>query len=206
LRSATEVFDSGDHATGVVLAIFGQEELGRSRILRRLAESAAAGENFSATDVQKACDEHLVKQREAVMAITLNDPGEPFDRLIRDTLTLTLGTEEYRQADARLQEALRAKGRRLPQERHEMRMSALYVDFDDDGVSWKRPSHFSRAKAYDVICGAVNDYAGQYDPGRIAIIEEGFPPMAAVRTAISHELNLPSPRWPTDLRAAQRTA
>ncbi len=86
-----------------------------------------------------------------------------------------------------------------------MRTSALYVDLDDDGRTWNRPS-FSRAKAYDVICGAVNDYAGQHDPVRLEMIEGKFPPIATARTAIVAELNLPSPRWPADVHAARQTA
>ena len=206
LRSAAEVFDSGDHATGVVLAMLGQEELGRSRILRDIATDAAAGKKFQPEDIQNACFDHVVKQKAAVLGITLNDPPEPFRSLIKEMLGLTPGTEEYRRANDKLDEAIKAKAKRLPQDRHDMRTSALYVDLDDDGTTWNRPSTLSRTKAYDIISGAVNDYAGQHDPVRIGIIEEKFQAMAAARTAIGAELNLPCPRWPTDVRAAQQTA
>ena len=206
LRSAAEVFDSGDHATGVALAMLGQEELGRSRILRDMAKRVAAGEAFRPEDIQNACFDHVVKQRAAVLGITLNDPPEPFRSLIKEKLGLTPGTEEYRRANDKLDEVIKAKARRLPQDRHDMRTSALYVDLDDDGTTWNRPSALSRARAYDVISGAVNDYAGQYDPVRIGMIEEEFPPMAAARTAIAAQFELPAPRQPSLAQAAQQTA
>ena len=207
LRSAVQVFDSGDRATGVVLAMFAQEELGRSRILREMAKRTAGGETFRPDDIQNACDDHVVKQRAAVLSITLiGEPGGTIDRLMREMMSLRPGTEEYRRANGRLDEAVQAKGKRLPHDRHDMRTSALYVDLDDDGSTWNRPSTLSRAKAYEVICGAVNDYAGQYDPVRIGIVEEEFPPMAAARTAISSQLNLVSPRWPSEVQAARQTA
>ena len=203
LGSAAEVFDRGDHATGVVLAMFGQEELGRSRILRELAKRVATGEKFSAAEVRNACDEHIAKQRAAVLGITLNDPGEPFARFIKEMIRLTPGTEEYRRANIRLEGALQAKVGRLPQERHEMRMASLYVDLSDDGVTWNRPSALSPIRAYNLISGAVNDYAGQWDPVRIEIIEKEFPPIAAARADIGADLDLPSPRQPSGVHAAQ---
>jgi len=206
LRSASELFDSGDHATGVVLAMLGQEELGRSRILRNIAKRVAAGETFRPEDIQNACFDHVVKQRSAVLGITLNDPPEPFRSLIKEMLGLTPGTEEYRRANDRFDEAIKAKARRLPQDRHDMRTTALYVDLDDDGTTWKRPSTLiSRAGAYDVISGAVNDYAGQCDPVRIGMIEKEFPPMAAARTAIAAQFELPAPRQPSLAQAAEKT-
>lgn len=206
LRSAAEVFDSGDHATGVVLAMLGQEELGRSRILRDIAKDAAAGKKFQPEDIQNACFDHVVKQKAAVLGITLNDPPEPFRSLIKEMLGLTPGTEEYRRANEKLDEAIKAKAKRLPQDRHDMRTSALYVDLDDDGVTWNRPSTLSRTKACDIISGAVNDYIGQHDRVRIEIIEEDFPPMAAARTALGAQFELPAPRQPSSAQAAQQTA
>ena len=48
LRSAVALFESGDPSTAVAVAMFGREELGRSRILRVLAQQVKAGGGNSA--------------------------------------------------------------------------------------------------------------------------------------------------------------
>jgi AbiV family abortive infection protein len=177
--------------------MFGREELGRSRMLREMAKRVAAGQQSRPDEIQSSCQDHVAKQRAAVLGLTLaSEPPNPFDRLIREMMALPPGTEEYRQADDKLREAIEAKRKRLPQDRHDMRESALYVDLDNSGTRWVRPSALDRARCYDEICGAVNDYAGQYDPVRIEIVEQEFSEMAAARKAMSPQFDLPAPRWP----------
>jgi len=197
LQSAAFVFDSGDCATAVALAMFGREELGRSRMLRELARRVAAGEQIRADAVQAECEDHVIKQRAAVLGITLiSEPPSPINRLIREMMMLTPGTEEYRRADDKLHEALEAKRRRLPQDRHNMREAALYVDLDDAGTHWLRPSMLDGAHCYEEICGAVNDYAGRYDRFENGDLERDFPEMAAARKGMHSKVALPVPRWP----------
>ncbi|MGB7497818.1 MAG: hypothetical protein WBR26_07785 [Candidatus Acidiferrum sp.] len=51
-------------------------------------------------------------------------------------LVLNPGTEEYRRADEKLREAIEAKRKQLPQDRHDIRESAVYVDLESDGARW----------------------------------------------------------------------
>ena len=57
LRSAVVLFESGDPSTAVAVAMFGREELGRSRILRVLAQQGKTQRCRGQEVVQGACDE-----------------------------------------------------------------------------------------------------------------------------------------------------
>src|SRR5437867_4893873 len=72
LESAALVFNNGDSATGLGLAMFAAEELGRSSILRDLAKGADAGEKIYPENVREACDDHVVKQKQGISAIAFH--------------------------------------------------------------------------------------------------------------------------------------
>ena len=51
--------------------------------------------------------------------------------------------------------------KRAPEARHKSRMRALYVDLDDSGSGWRRPSEVSQGECKKLLNEAANDYANQ---------------------------------------------
>jgi hypothetical protein len=74
-------------------------------------------------------------------------------------------TPEWKAANEQIERLDRQKKRRVPDERHKQRMSALYVD----AVSidrWNRPAkEIARKSAREFLIDAVNDYSVQYSQG-----------------------------------------
>jgi hypothetical protein len=75
---------------------------------------------------------------------------------------MTSGSKEWKAAKEQLEDLRRRKAKRDPGERHEQRMSALYVDPLPGG--WNRPiKEVTQAIASDYLQEAANDYRGSYD-------------------------------------------
>jgi hypothetical protein len=73
-----------------------------------------------------------------------------------------LGSEEWREANDKLEKVSHEKRKRVPDERHRQRMSALYVE-PVSGGSWNRPARtITQEFSQDFVCDAVNDYSLQY--------------------------------------------
>src|SRR5262249_34307778 len=87
LESATLVFNNGDSATGLGLAMFAAEELGRGSILRDLAKRSDAGEKIYPENVEKACDDHVEKQKQGLGGIAFHtDKDTGLGKLIIKTI------------------------------------------------------------------------------------------------------------------------
>lgn len=197
LTSAVLLHDHGDKSTALVLAMFSREELGRSKILRKIAKRVVEGEQLSPEDVRSVCENHLGKQAASALSITLTtQPPSRLDIALRESMSAGPGSEEWQRASKTPHLAIGAIRKRLPQERHEMRERALYVDLGESGTAWLRPSTVDSARCLDEIYGAANDYAGEYDKLRDDVIDADFPEMAAARAGMNPNLTLPEPRWP----------
>ena len=61
LGSATRLFESGDCSTAVAVAMFGREELGRSRLLRDCSGEVRDGKLLQPNEIKKRCDDHVKK-------------------------------------------------------------------------------------------------------------------------------------------------
>src|SRR5260370_23938171 len=70
LRDARILCEAGSYASAVVLTAFAREELGRYKILRGLWRRTMAGESFSVKQIDKRCEQHVEKQKEAMFSIT----------------------------------------------------------------------------------------------------------------------------------------
>jgi hypothetical protein len=85
---------------------------------------------------------------------------------------------------------------RTPAERHQTRMSCLYVDPDDAGTTWKRPRNQARDDSFTFLVDAVNDYSVQYDHyQRGNVLGEG----KELYDSLQHwagRPELPEPEWP----------
>lgn len=197
LYASTAAFDTGDTSTGLALAMLGREELGRSLLLRNLADEVLSGKLLSSTDVQKRCDNHVKKQKAALLSTTLRvtPPGKLADAVQAQSVA-KWGTLAWREARNHIESAISAKLKRDPDDRHRKRMRALYVDLNPDGLTWSRPSNTDRTTAREDIEDAVNDYATARDALRDEFILTSFPKMAAVSLSMNPAPNLVEPRWP----------
>jgi AbiV family abortive infection protein len=198
LRAAVGLFDDGDPATGLVLAMLGREEIGRSRILRRLADEAAAGVCFEAADVTKQCEDHVTKQRAGTFGTTLRVvPSSQLAAALQTSVRSAPGSTEQVAARKVIRAASEAKAKRDPQDRHDLREVALYVDLDPSGTTWSRPCAVASTDARAHIEDAVGDYAIECDALRDEVIENDFPKMAKARAAMNPAPILLEATWPT---------
>jgi AbiV family abortive infection protein len=154
LRDANLLYRSGSYASAVALAEFAQEELGRWRILRDLRTEVLGGKRLKIKDIQDACKDHESKQRAGALSSTIKaDTDSKLGRLLHNSTAA---------AREQLEKLHRRKAKRVPSERHEQRMSALYVDPLPGG--WNRPAKkITKEIAYDRLQEALNDYRGPYD-------------------------------------------
>jgi hypothetical protein len=81
-------------------------------------------------------------------------------KLIMSRIMSVPGSDEWKRTDEALQQLDKVKTKRVPQDRHNLRKLAMYVDPIDD--RWNIPStRISRADARTFIQEARNDYAVQ---------------------------------------------
>ena len=198
LRTAALVHDSGDASTAVVLSMFGREELGRSKILRDLAQSVTQGVRLSPADVQTVCENHVKKQAAGALSTTLRaEPPSQLDAAFRVRMNADPALAESQKASTVIEQATDAKRKRSPLDRHKMRERTLYVDLDETGKGWLRPSDFDSRRAFEEIIDAVNDYAAERDRVRDDVIDQDYPEMAAARANMRPKAVLPKPARPT---------
>jgi AbiV family abortive infection protein len=165
LSGAVTLYKAGKEPTAVGLAMLGREELGKYRLLQgQWRESERTGVYPTVGEVQAACAEHVEKQRKATLSFSFAAAaGSLIDTAIRAQIKHKPQDAEYQQAEQVLQTAIKAGLKRAPEERHNVRMRALYVDLDDSGSSWRRPEQISPEEAKKLLNDAVNDYAIQRD-------------------------------------------
>jgi AbiV family abortive infection protein len=162
LRDAALLYRSGSHASGVALAAFAREELGRWKILLSLRGNVFNGETLTIDDIKARCEDHVTKQRAGMLSLTMRaDQDTRAGQLIMSRIMSSPGSEEWAKTDAAIAQIDRSKKKRVPHDRHEQRESALYVDpISPD--RWNRPSAaISREFARQFIEDARNDYAIQ---------------------------------------------
>jgi AbiV family abortive infection protein len=194
LTDAVTLYRSGAHPSAVVLATFAREELGRSQILRQLRRDVLAGAALTVKDVTKSCRDHEEKLRAGQMSIVQRpEPGSELDTLIRMRMRYSPSSEEGRRAAARLEELTEQQRQATPGLRHRLRMAALYVQPDEVGTGWSRPSDRDREEVRQEIENAANDYRGQYDRMEFGSIELDDPEFHAALRAWGDRPVLPDP-------------
>ena len=194
LTSSVTLFEAGDHSTAVALAMFGREELGRSRILRRLADTVANGATVTPDHVRDACDDHAEKQKAGISSVAMRPDRETgLGKLITKTMENPPASKAWQDAEKQLETITETVVKRMPDDRHQLRMRTIYVDVKESG-SWQRPCTMSREEAHHKITDAVNDYACERD--RLSVTQD-FPAMAdALENMGDPKFSLPPPRWP----------
>jgi AbiV family abortive infection protein len=113
LRDAVRLYENGSYATAVVLAAFGWEELGRSKILLDLWRRRRAGEAVTLEQIDAACGEHVDKQRAGMLSMTMRaDKDTGLGKILTERMTNAPQTKEWKDADATLKQIDEKKAKR----------------------------------------------------------------------------------------------
>src|SRR5712692_3561923 len=157
------LFQAKRFATAAGLALLAHEELGRYRILLRLWERAAAGQDVTADDVERECRDHVAKQRAGQLGLTYHIDRDSQYAKVLQARNAAFRTDAFQKLDAEVRAIDDRLAKRQPAARHERRQDAFYVDLSDDGTRWMRPSDLSRTDCAKALRDAANDYAPQRD-------------------------------------------
>jgi AbiV family abortive infection protein len=161
-RDAVLLYENGSYANAVVMAAFAREELGRSLILLDFWRKRMDGSPVTVEEIDAACDDHEAKQRAGMLGTTIMaDRDSSVGKILTARMKNHPESREWQEADATLNQITDKKNKRTPADRHEKRMSALYVE-PKSGTEWNRPADTSAQTAHDFLQEAVNDYRGRY--------------------------------------------
>jgi AbiV family abortive infection protein len=133
-------------------------------MLHDLRRKVVRGDSVTIKEIQTRWGDHVRKQEAGVMSTVMRtDKDSGLGKLLQTRASAKPGSQERKTADEEVKRLDRQKTKRAPGDRHEQRISALYVD----AVSldrWNRPiKEISPTSAYQRLQDAANDYSRQYD-------------------------------------------
>jgi AbiV family abortive infection protein len=199
LRDANLLYRSGSYATAVALAEFAQEELGRWKILLDLRKRVVAGQSVTVEEIQSRCEGHVTKQQAGMRSITMMADRDSVLGKTVSEMNSEPGSQGWKKARAQLEKLDKQKKKRLPDDRHRQRMSALYVD-PLPGQQWNRPvEEISQTVAQRIIQDAATDYAVAYSQDYTDLtirIKDEDPELYAALNQWSDRPRLPAPERP----------
>ncbi len=199
LSDAVALYRRKSYSSAVALAMIGREELGKYRmLLDEWRKSEATGKCPTVDAIQKACQDHVEKQRRALLSLTFAPENtSAFGTAIRTKIEHRPQDTEYQQAEKIIQTALKSLAKRAPDDRHVARMQALYVDLQDSGLDWSRPSELSQDNAKKLLTDVANDYAVQRSNLDLDLLRGlGDPKLTGALEAWQERSALPEPVWP----------
>lgn len=178
LGDAKLLYENGSYATALAVAAFAREDLGRWWILLELRKRVLAGESLAIEDVKTACDDHVRKQEAGMSSLSMranNQSGA--GKLLQSRINAPLGSKERKQTDKQVDKIVQLKWKRTPDDRHRLRMKALYVDILSEEL-WNQPAReISQTAAYEFLVDARNDYQLQRSQRYmdLSLVESGDP-------------------------------
>ncbi|MFN8062708.1 MAG: AbiV family abortive infection protein [Vicinamibacterales bacterium] len=191
LEAAASLFEQGRDAPALVLAVSGREELGRFVLLYKKAASMLDDQVVDPRQLRKSLDDHEAKLRAGQTSYPVWLKPDLLDSW-RDAIA-TNDTAELTRLQPQLDAAKDAVRRREPQDAHQRRLRAQYVDPQPDG-SWSDPSLVSaddsRVAIMTTAAGIANTLLGlQADP-IVAASEPGavLPNMGVFTTIVFGKL------------------
>jgi AbiV family abortive infection protein len=198
LSDAIVLYREKSYSSAVALAMIGREELGKhGMLLDEWRKSEGTGKYPTVDSIQTSAH-HVHKQRRALLGLTFTTENtSALGTAIRTQMKHKPQDTEYQQAEKVIQTALKSLAKRAPDDRHAARIRALYVDLQDSGSDWSRPSEVSRDDAKKLLSDAANDYAGQrnrLNPDLVRAL--GDPKLADALEAWHERPALPEPVWP----------
>lgn len=206
LEDASILFEAGRHASAIGMALLAREELGRHALLVDLWRKAMTGAAvaMTATEVNAACDDHVLKQERGQKSIVMTgNYGSQLHSLMAAQFASEPGSQEYRQATEQLDKIAQRRQRRQPTDRHERRMDVLYVDMAS-ATDWSRPCEVARdlgvMTCFNEVNQAVNDFSGV----RERVLNRDDPPLRGADPILCTAIDaldqvpvIPQPRWPS---------
>jgi AbiV family abortive infection protein len=199
LHDANVLYKAGSYASAVVLAAFAREELGRWKLLLKLREEVVGGKQLTIDDVKQSCGDHEAKQKAAMLSTTMRtDRDSTLGRLLNTRLTAKPGSSEWNAADKQIKAIDDKLKKRTPGDRHEQRMSALYVD-PISSTDWNRPCmNETKETAYAFIVDVVNDYGVQASQryAQLDLIKVVNPELYEALTSWTDRPAMPAPEAP----------
>jgi AbiV family abortive infection protein len=143
--------------------MIGRDELGKYRmLLQEWKDADSTGKLPAVEAIQDACEDHIEKQKRAVLGLTFTADGpSAFGDAIKAQIKYKPQDAEHQAAEKVIQSGLKSMAKRAPEARHNSRMRSLYVDLDDSGSAWSGPSEVSHEECKKLLNDAANDYADQ---------------------------------------------
>lgn len=160
LGDAKLLYGNGSYATAVAVALFANEELGRWRMLLKLRKGVVEGKSLTVKQVNAACEPHVDKQKAGVVGLALHGNSRAGE-LVRSLMKTLRGSKKYEEAGEQLDMVYEKILKRTPDDRHRLRMEAVYVDMLSE-EQWNRPSRrITRTTAYECLRDTLNGYEQQ---------------------------------------------
>lgn len=199
LRDANILYRSQSYASSVVLTAFAREEFGRWKMLLALRREVAGGKQVTLDDVDSHCGDHIAKQKAGMLSVILRaDNNSGLGKLMRAATTSEPGSAEWKDAEKQVSEIQSQLAKRVPGDRHEQRMTALYVD-PVSSTDWNRPGEkVTKEFARDFLSDAMNDYSLQQEQKytKLEFVEAVDPELSKALTDWSNRPKMPPPEWP----------
>lgn len=140
LTSAVTLYKAGDYATAVGLAALAHEELSRSRYLKDQRKKVVGGGSVSVEKIRNTCRDHELKQewgQSSVFQRFSVDSG--LGKLLENRHRAAPRSKERQEYDWQVDEITDKQKGRTPQDRHNERMKAIYLEPNDHGTDWNKP-------------------------------------------------------------------
>jgi AbiV family abortive infection protein len=191
LHCGVKLWNGGDYAHGLLIAVFAREEAGRFKLLQQEREEAKRTGPRKVADIEKVL-EHKAKLRAGANGVSMEiDPNDPELAGFRAPPF----SPEWRKARAVADERMLKKSEEQPSMTHRARMRAQYVDLCDDRT-WSRPSQVDPEQSGKLIAEIANDYA--HPMGHLFHIGVGAPwdELTLAIRAWQEAPNLPPPVLP----------
>jgi AbiV family abortive infection protein len=159
LSDAVILYEKNSHSSALGLAALASEELGKCKLYRDLERDLQTGKTLSLKDIKEATEDHVVKHKAAISGVTYGgDSSTVIGKAISQMITSNVTSDNFRKAKAVADAAGKTKAKRLPDDRHQRRNRALYVD-PADGNRWLSPKDITQDEARMYIIDVANDYA-----------------------------------------------
>jgi AbiV family abortive infection protein len=187
LRDARLLYENLSYATALVFASFAREELGRWTMLLALRKRVLAGASPTVEEIKDSLGDHGRKQERGMRGVVLRGNNRAgVGKLVQSYMKAPLGSKEGKEADQQIKKIGQQKSKRTPDERHRLRMNALYVDLLSE-EQWNQPAReISRTTAYEFL----NDAIGDYEVER----QQGYTELPLVKS-VDQELHDALVRW-----------
>jgi AbiV family abortive infection protein len=200
LRDAVALYERESPVTALGLALLAREEMGKSRILLDVWRDVVNnGTTVRGEDIRKLTDDHVVKQTKAQVSLVQTvgeigtEAGETgFAKLLRTVVTSGHSESEREEARQILDDVSERQRDRIPEDRHKIRMRALYVDLNESGTGWNRPNQMI-GDVRTQLEHAVSDYVNRLQRLQVEVLPAVEPKLAAALEQWPERPALPEP-------------